>query len=330
MAILFLESFDGYGGTAAHASKWSTLAFGTAGPVPRTGAYRMNGNSNTRAIAPGSNTLIIGFAFYWGGTAGSNLVIGQDAGVSQTQTNLELGADGKVRIRAFIGSTIIGESATAVLVSGSWNFIEAKIFVSNSGTFTVKVNGAAVLTGSGDTQTNGSSAIGGVKFDVGSNNGIDDLFVLDSTGSVNNDLIGDHKVECLTVQTGNGANVGLTPSTGTDHGALVDELPANDDTDYNFSAAAGAKDTYAFTNLASTGVVRGVQISIRAKKTDSAAKELAIVTRLGSTDYDGATTPVASTTYGQYQRMMDTRPSDGGAWTIADVNGAEFGMKVVS
>jgi hypothetical protein len=77
-------------------------------------------------------------------------------------------------------------------------------------------------------------------------------------------------------------------------------------------------------------VIKGVQVSARARKTDSATKELAIVTRLGSTDYDGTTQAVASTTYSQYQQIWEKRPSDNADWTIADVNAAEFGLKVVT
>ena len=90
------------------------------------------------------------------------------------------------------------------------------------------------------------------------------------------------------------------------------------------------KDTYNFTNLASTGTVHAVQATVRAKKTDSAAKTLALVTRQGGADYDGATQAVASTTYAQYQQIWEKRPSDSTVWVVSDVDGAEFGLKVVS
>lgn len=334
MALLFMESFDGYGGTASQATLWSTQGtLGTSSPVPRTGTYCARSTGFwQRVIAPGSQTIIAGYAFYWGGSQQGYAILYETAAFNLAQCSVTADTDGKVRVRAGDNSAAaLGISASAVLVASSWNYIEWKITVGNSGTYEVKVNGVSVLSGSGDTQARSTSAIVGFSVSPGGSlNGVDDFFLLDSTGSTLNDYLGDCKVECLSPQAGNGSNTGLTCSTGTDHGALVDELPANDDTDYNYSATASVKDTYNFTNLASTGVVKAVQAVARARKTDSATKELALVARLGSTDYDGATKAVAATTYGQYLQIWETRPSDSLAWTVSDVNAAEFGLKVVS
>jgi hypothetical protein len=329
MALLFMESFDGYGGTASQATKWNAVGtLGTSGPAPRTGAYRAHGNW-TRAMFPASATVIVNLAVYWNGSGQVNVGLSDSAGTAQT--TLVLDSDGKVRLRNGLSSgTVLEATAAAVLVSGSWNALEAKILTANAGTWTVKLNGVQILSGSGDTQgaaTNNVSFLSLTNATAG--NGIDDLYVCDDTGSVNNDFAGDCKIECLSPQAGNGSNVGLTCSTGTDHGALVDELPANDDTDYAYSATAGAKDTYNFTDVATVGVIKAVQVSARARKTDVAPKTLAIVTRVGGVDTDGPSLAVASTTYGQYQQVLETKPG-GGAWTIADINGAEFGLKVVS
>jgi hypothetical protein len=337
MALLFMESFDGYGGTGSQATKWvgGLSGLGTSSPPPRTGAYRCTINSDQRrVINPATSTLIIGLAYYWDGTATGRYTIWSGTGFSTDfQCSVTFDSDGRIRVRnGASNGTALGTTTNPVLVASSYNFIEAKILVSNSGTFIVKCNGLEVINGSGDTQNQSASTIAGFSFNPGNSAGpaVDDLFVLDSSGSALNDFIGDCRVECLTPQAGNGSNTGLTCSTGTDHGALVDELPANDDTDYNFSATVGAKDTYAFTNVATVGSVKAVQVSARARKTDSATKELAVVTRVGSTDYDGATQAVASTSYSQYQQIWEKRPSDNADWTIADVNAAEFGLKVVT
>jgi hypothetical protein len=336
MALLFMESFDGYGGTGSHATKWlgGVSGLGTSSPPPRTGSYRCStGSDQQRLITPATSTLIIGLAYYWNGaTTGRWTIWAGTSFASDWQCSVSFDGDGKIRVRnAGYSGTALGTTTNPVLVASSYNFIEAKILVSNSGTFIVRCNGVEVLNGAGDTQAGASAAIAGFSFNPGvSGAAVDDLFVLDSSGTALNDFIGDCKVECLTPQAGNGSNTGLTCSTGTDHGALVDELPANDDTDYNFSATVGAKDTYAFTNVATVGSIKAVQVSARARKTDSATKELAVVTRVGSTDYDGATQAVASTSYSQYQQIWEKRPSDNADWTIADVNAAEFGLKVVT
>jgi hypothetical protein len=337
MALLFMESFDGYGGTASHMTKWSNLpTFVSSTPSPRTGPYcarQTSASLMTRNFTSAASTVIIGVAYYWSGITNSYLQITGVGGsyvAGSLQFSVVLDSDGVIRLRSGSSSgTLLGASGV-VLVASTWNFIEAKVTVANSGSYTIKCNGVTVLTGSGDTQNYSAATIAGFGAYIDTGCAIDDLYVLDSSGTALNDFIGDCKVECLTPQAGNGSNTGLTCSTGTDHGALVDELPANDDTDYNFSATVGAKDTYAFTNVATVGSIKAVQVSARARKTDSATKELAVVARVGSTDYDGATQAVASTTYSQYQQIWEKCPSDNADWTIADVNAAEYGLKVVT
>jgi hypothetical protein len=327
--LLFMESFDGYGGTSTHMTKYFSQPSLEAGG--RTGPYRVGNGSVGRNIAPTGNTLIIGFALHH--TAGNSsyftIYEGLSAGAGSEQTALSALSDGRVQVHTgSYGSAVLDVTAAPVLVSGSWNFIEWKTSIANAGTYAVKVNGALVLSGTGDTQARSTPTIGSVHL-WALYQSMDDVYVLDGSGTALNDFIGDCKIECLTPQAGNGSNTGLTCSTGTDHGAMVDELPANDDTDYNYGTTAGVKDTYNFTNVTTVGVVKAVQTSIRAKKTDSATKELAIVTRLGGVDYDSATHTVASIAYGQYQQLLEKRPTDNTDWLIADVNAAEFGMKVV-
>lgn len=336
MALLFLESFDGYGGDRSHMTEWATAPFMTAvSPPGRTGSHCQwggFGGDAVRNLTPATSTVIIGFAFYWVGNTGW-ISLGDSAGGSNRQCQMNMQNTGKLAFYRGWGGTLLEETASAVLTLNAWNSIEAKIAVGNSGTWTVKCNGVTVLNGSGDTQEQATSAIGSLRIapsGTSDNSGIDDLWMLDSSGAALNDFLGDCRIECLLPQTGNGANTGLTPSTGTDHGALVDELPADDDTTYNAGSTAGVKDTYAFTNLTISGTPVAVQLNARATKSDVAAKQLALVARLGSTDYDGTTQSVIGTTYIQYQQRWPTRPSDGGAWTISDVNAAEFGLKVVS
>ena len=334
MALLFMESFDGYGGNGAYATLWASLSpLATTAPVPRTGTHRISTvTSSIRVINPGSQTVIIGCAVYMAGSDKQFVTLYADAAQLFPQCTMEIGTDGKLLIRngSNTGSTL-DTSTTAPVVTGSWNFIEWKVTVGNAGNWDAKVNGVSVLSGSGDTQAATTSTIACISIRPGNLNGVDDLYLLDTTGSYLNDFIGDCRVECLSPQAGNGANVGLTPSTGTDHGALVDELPPNDDTDYNYGSTAGIKDTYAFTNvLASSTIVKAVQVTARARKTDTPTKTVALVARVGTTDTDGTTKAVASATYGQYQQIWEKRPTDNADWTVADLNGAEFGLKVVS
>jgi hypothetical protein len=160
---------------------------------------------------------------------------------------------------------------------------------------------------------------------------IDDLLVFDGNGGVNNDIPSTNWfVTCELPKTdavSAGANAGLTPSTGSDHGALVDENPPST-SDYNGHATAGNKDTYKFAAPSTGGgTIIGVQVNIYALKSDAGAKTACPVVRHSGSDYDG-TTFTLLTTAKYFTQVYETNPGTGSAWVAANVT--EFGMKVVS
>jgi len=210
-------------------------------------------------------------------------------------------------------------------------YIEVKVTINDStGVAQVRLGEATEINlTSQDTRNGGNASVDLVRFYQTTNPSyVDDVVVMDSSGSAMNDLIGDIKVECL-LPNGNGNSSQLAGSDGnsTDNYALVDEVPANADTDYVQSATVGQKDTYTYGNLATTaGTVHGVQVATYARKTDAGTRKIASVARLSTTEEDSAEFILSTS----YQVLTDVRPTKpgGGAWTIADVNNAEFGVKV--
>jgi hypothetical protein len=117
--------------------------------------------------------------------------------------------------------------------------------------------------------------------------------------------------------------------TATPHSALVDEAIPNT-TDYNYALTPGLRDSYAFQDLPSlvSSTVYGVQINAAMLKDDAGNKQVALFTRSGGTDSDGATAALGtSQTY--VSQIWETNPTGGAAWTQATVNASEFGVKVV-
>ena len=171
--------------------------------------------------------------------------------------------------------------------------------------------------------------LGGQGGSAGGDIVMDDIYVCDDTGGTNNDFLGDIRVEAL-LPNGNGNSSQFDGSDGntTDNYLLVDDATPNDDTDYVESPDSGDKDTYAYGNLASsTGSVYGVQICPYARKTESGIRNLKTVARLSGTETDGPERPVGDS-YAYMPDIRETKPG-GGAWSISDVNSAEFGQKVV-
>jgi hypothetical protein len=215
--------------------------------------------------------------------------------------------------------------------------VEFKFTINDStGSIEVKVDGVSYIaaTGSLDTQNGGTGAWDRIALgSLCSSTYLDDFYICDTNGSAPyNTFLGPVKIETLLAQAGNGANTGLTTSTGSDHGALVDDAlgSANGDTDYNFSANVGDKDTYAMSNMSLTGTILAVQPFLYARKTDAGARSIAPVIRHSGTDADG-TDKNPTTSYNWIGQIYTDNPVTAAPFADAsEVNALEIGMKVTA
>lgn len=256
---------------------------------------------------------------------------------------LTLTAGGYIEVRrSSVSGTLLGTtSGHTPLSAGAWNHIQAKVLLhSSAGSVEVKINEVTVLTLSGvaTAGTTGSVTavnIGSTQSGTGSHDAVtlDDFWVCDevdataSQGSPLNDFLGDLRVAAL-LATSDGDTTAWTPSTGTNHAALVDESPPNT-TDYNGTlAASGLRDLYNVTDLSgAVGQVLAVQPTIYAAKSDAGSATIATVVKENGVVTDGATQTL-TTTYLLYTGTMRTRrPSDSGAWTVTDINNLQVGVK---
>jgi hypothetical protein len=238
--------------------------------------------------------------------------------------------------RGAFNGTAIGGTYTLIPAAGQWYYVECKFVIDPTvGSCELRIDGVSLLTTTGQ-DTNVSANAYANSFQLGSTNDntpnpfVDDLYICDGTGSApNNTFLGDVRVE-YRVPNGNGNSSQLTGSDGntTDNYLLVDETGnVNDDTDYVESGNVGDKDTYAFENLVSTaGTVYGVNVMPTVRKTDAGARSIKTIARLSGTEVDGPE-QILGTGYALMTDIRETKPG-GGAWTISDVNSAEFGLKV--
>jgi len=291
-------------------------------------------------------TWTVGFAYQpYGYSNGQPVLICGFYESSGTILHVGLWMDssGHLLVRRGTGTTLA--TSTYIAPTGAFLYFEFKATVHDTaGAYEVRVNGTNVLSGTGaDTRNAGAGVVDRIQFSGGIGMGdgaeityaLDDVYMCDSvdsgiSGIPNNTFLGDVRVQAL-LPSGNGATSNLVGSDGnsTDNYLLVDEDPPNDDTDYVESATVGQKDTYAYGDLsASSGTVYGVQLCPYARRTDAGARSIATVARLSSTEVDGANKALGSSY--TYRDLMDVREAKpgGGAWAIADVNSAEFGVKV--
>lgn len=165
---------------------------------------------------------------------------------------------------------------------------------------------------------------------------IDDLYWGDDQGSAPwNAFLGDCRVEgqlALTDAAGGGGFYRqFTPSSGTDHGALLNENPPNDGTTYVASGTVGQKETVKFPAITpTTGVVYGVQLMPNAVKTAFSLRQIATLVRSGGSDDIGLTQTLAQTDFKYYPQTYQRNPIGPADWTKATVDAMDGGITIVT
>lgn len=160
---------------------------------------------------------------------------------------------------------------------------------------------------------------------------VDDLYWGDTTGaSPQNGFFGDCHVEGQVVDTA-GTYQQFTPSTGSDHVALVDEIPPDDGATYVSSSTVAQKETFTFPDIIPlTGSVYGIQLMPNMVKTAFQTRTVRNIVRFSATDANGATQALAATNYKYYPEVFQINPVSSVAWTVTTTNVMEGGVEVVS
>src|SRR5262245_903587 len=204
MALRLLDGFDNTTTTDLTSNgKWSVGAGNPAISVLgrfAPGCVAFNASASIARAFDAQGTWVIGFAFRYDTAVNSTnpFVLWSDAGTTQ----ISLYVDASQHIRCYRGSsggTLLGTS-TPALALNTWYFLEWKFVLSNTvGTVDVLVNGVSwlALTGQDTTATANNTADRVVIGATVSTLYIDDVYILDGTGSTNNTLIGDQRVVSL-------------------------------------------------------------------------------------------------------------------------------------
>lgn len=359
MALLECESFDHYA-TADLTEKWTaTGASGIASAIAisattgrrRTSSLRWttgisNGPSGyaSKAVTPGSTTCLVGVAVRISanfiGSAGVALLSIRDQASSQVL--LRLNSDLTLSIiRGTMHSGTVLDTTATMLTVGVYHFLELVTTIhSSTGTVDLYVDGTSrlSLTGQNTQQTANTAwdvvALGVVNFvantvgdGVGGTIDWDDVYLADNTGVAPwNAVLGDIRVD-PRFPTADGAASQWTPSTGSNHAAMLDENPPNDDTDYNDTSPATNRDTLVVENSVIPGpsAIYGAKVVVHGRRVEPVSGTMSPVVRHSGTDHDGTAQGPPITSYQFISQIYQTNPGTSAQWTEADFNAAEFG-----
>ena len=330
MAIFFMDGFDHYPNGDLY-KVWTSKTGGDAyltGNYKRTGsqcAFTSNGSLTKNIVQ--KSTIVVGCYFtleqsQWGPTA-ANILGLMDNGTAQI--TIQRDSDGGFSVLR--NGTLLGTSTEKNLFRHAAGVhLAIKVVFDNSvGSVEVRINNRTKLTLSNiDTVATANAYCNSVHLIGSYANGcyFDDVYFDDA------DFIGDAKIHTL-LPNGAGATTSWDPSTGANY-TCVDEAQNNGDTDYISTLTVDEIDTYTYDNLTPTeGIIYAVQQWLKGRKDDAGNRTVAPICRPVSTDRIGDNFDL----YDAYlfkNQLMTVNPEDSAAWEIADVNGCEFGVKLIA
>ncbi len=348
MTLLFMDSCRQPGNAG---SQWTNFNPAGADPAPVLGLqhYNLDNDRSTtlqKDISAGEDdVIIVGARFHLNafdihssgsGDGGNDFAI-KLRGIGGTNTHLMIkftGANGTISVNHTTAG-FIANSATGAYPINAWFFLEFKAFIHDTtGTVQVRVDGVDVINETGlDTRNGGADAlIDLVTFGSAEGNGIIlricDIHIMNALGSAPlNDLIGPHTIESLrTDAAGNYTN--WDPSAGANHDAVDDPTEAVHDGDATYvETTVAERDSYSFGNLVSGEDPIAVQAKATARFTGT-QQDFNTFLRRSATDDDGPTEKGNTSAYADRAlKIWETDPIAAGAWTKANLEATEFGIR---
>ena len=365
MTLLFFDGFETYGSAATIADGMEDVynAYSPSTPtVTIVASARITDGSAMRIVGPGLATDLLtargpqlhlaGFSseddWVFGaafrapsglGASGSirslfEIVDSDDFSMSMLRVD-HLG-NLTLERRDTINTTQTIDTAALAFTGTDWNFVEFKVnFHSSVGTYDVRVDEVSVMSGTAPTTASGEIRPSHLRFGHIENQplDVDDLYILDDTGTINNDFLGNIRVQRL-LPNGATGTTDFSRDAGTANWSQVNELSETGDTGYVESTTAGNRDLYEYEDLpVSNEGIFGVIAKPVLRKSDAGSRtyKLLVSRDPGSGAVEDETaTLYPSGTFVRQAKIWETDPATGDLWTIPGVNRAQFGVEIVS
>lgn len=193
------------------------------------------------------------------------------------------------------------------------------------GSVDLMIDGTQVYSASGiNTGTGTINRVAFCQGDLSFNAGIvcDDLVIKDSAAAYLPDL----RIDQLP-PVGDGATLNLTPSTGTNHFAVVDESQVST-ADYLSGTNVGDFDLLDLANMSTApNQILGVNLIGYANKTDVTARAWNLGCKSGATTSNGSDLSLA-TSAGYYHRLLETDPNTAAEWLKSNVDALQIQPRI--
>jgi hypothetical protein len=245
--------------------------------------------------------------------------------------------------RGDFNGTSLAAAAIPNFRADVWFYLEVKSVISNTvGEVEVRVNGVPLITlTAADTQATANSTWDVLGYHFPSANifdlpvefplepvSFDDFYLLDTTGSVNNDFLGNCRVQLQQPDAAGDltqfirANMGLTNWQNAINQSINDTL-------YVEGTAIGDRDLYNTGPISNLPPIFGVAVTGAYRQADATQREGVNLIKTNGVVYEGDPFPTNST-YSYHQSIWELNPDTGVSWTALEVNALQIGPKVES
>jgi len=301
--------------------------------LPATTSHIKTPNFNKK-----NEAIYLGFWVYIEALPSSSAELLTFSGLSQARISID--TDGAIYFTNISGTLLGSKSDNGTITINTWYYVEVKYTAKASisaDDCIIRVDETEVVNLAAGTDTDFDTASPGLVYSVTlkSIQGTiyyDDLVIYDGNGSQFNDFMGKLYVATLRPSgNGNSSQWVGSDADSTDNYLHVDETERDDDTSYIEADAVGDKDLYAYDNLpAAADTIKAVAYNIIGKKSGDNYRTVQPVARIATTDYNLDDVIPLDTDYLDSQLIQHLSPASGTAWTVSEVNGAEFGLRVAS
>ena len=269
-------------------------------------------------------------------SATSSLLHLMSFGNTNSENQVGLGMDTSGHLVAFKSSSFAGGNTlgtgSTVLDTSTWYWVELYTVIdSSSGSVLLEIDGVEELNLTSidtDPQLTGTVDQVGIVSGSGAANYFDHFFIAD--GSLFGASLGPQYIDVLT-PTEDTAYADFTPSSGSDHYAMVDDVPNDGSTTYVYGNTLGSQDRFVVSDLADNPYAINL-VQIASIAIDSATNtELEIKTNI----YSGAESLSGpglcpQDSFADAVVITATDPDTDGAWNKSAVDALQAEVEITN
>ena len=350
MALLFIDGFDHYDPQAVDSFGDPWLARGKAaylspqatrinGRRPSSYALRLpegSGGGYVKNLDATKTSLIVGAAIRvvpYQNTYTEPLLLGVRDANSQVAHLVKIGEDGRLKLyRWQYGYDQLISVSVASAPARGWHYIELQVTQGTSnGILSVRINGilAIQMTAQNTIQGGGQLLTAFVGAVPGQNCpltiDVDDFYIADTSGTINNTFLGDVRVDALQAQADGSLNQWTPSPVGT---AAWEAVSDEDEATAISAPNVGLRQSFDVEPLPvmATPAIYCVQLTMLARKTDAG------LGKVKGLVVSGAQSAVSTDIVLQEQlawqsTLFERNPNGNVQWTEAAFNAAEFGVE---